>query len=305
MTVLLWKKRLPFCPACEPVRRPVKASLREKPYSRICVTDLDGTLLNNEHEISPPNLLALRDLGEMGVCRVAATGRSLYSLRKVLTADVPFDYVIFSTGAGVMNWKTQEIILSRHIDVTMVESTFRKLVKLGEDFMLHAPIPENHRFLAVQGKNLADFNRRISIYQPFSEIWNGVYPLPWQDAAQFLVIADGMDEALCLHLTKLLAPLKVVRTTSPLDHISLWIEIFSPEVSKGSAVQYLMDTLGVESNDLMAVGNDYNDIDMLKLTKRAYVTFNAPAQMKRIYQVVSDYNNHGFAEAVSDWRSSF
>jgi len=275
-----------------------------KKYSHICVTDLDGTLLNIDHSISEPNLLALYELKERKVCLVAATGRSLYSLQKVISAEIPFDYIIFTTGAGIMNWHTQQIILSRHISPNLVQKAFTKLLKLNEDFMFHAPIPENHHFVAVKRKGCPDYYRRIGIYKEFGFEWDGKSELPWQEGTQFMVITDEQDESLCLRLTKLLAPLKVVRTTSPLDYHTLWLEIFSPEVSKGSAVQYLMDMLGMEKNKLMVVGNDYNDSDMLKLTDKAYVTSNAPQELKNIYNVVSDYNNHGFAEAVQHWFNS-
>ncbi len=270
-------------------------------FSHLCVTDLDGTLLDLDHNISKANLQALLTLGEQNVCRVAATGRSLYSLRKVIDAKTPFDYVIFTTGAGIMNWQTQQIIMSELISPPLVLSTFKKLLKLNEDFMFHAPIPENHRFIAVQAKGLPDFNRRMGVYREYGFIWDGKSELPWQEGTQFLVIADEKDEYLYPRLINLLDPLKVVRTTSPFDHHSLWLEVFSPEVSKGSAVQYLLDLLGLEWSKLMVVGNDYNDREMLDLTRHAYVTANAPSAIKSRHKVVADHNSDGFAEAVELW----
>jgi Cof subfamily protein (haloacid dehalogenase superfamily) len=270
-------------------------------FKHICVTDLDGTLLNDYHEISLPNLKALEELGRKNILRVAATGRSLFSLRNVISPEMPFDYIIFSTGAGIMNWRNQEIILARHISEHLVKQTFHKLLNIKVDFMFHAPIPENHHFIAVQNRGLADFHRRIQIYQPFSKTWEGSYPLPWNEGTQFLVVSDNDNYSIFSELTEMLAPLKVIRTTSPLDHESLWIEIFSPEVSKGSAVEYLMETLGLKHENLMVAGNDYNDEDMLKLTAHSYVTSNAPDELKTIYKVVADYTNHGFAEAVKKW----
>lgn len=273
----------------------------KKPVTHICVTDLDGTLLNIDHTISAQNRDALDKLGDANVCRVAATGRSLYSLHKVIPVSTPFDYIIFSTGAGVMNWHTQKIILARHISKDHVTDTFKKLLKLNEDFMFHAPIPENHRFLAVRSRGLPDFYRRIGLYQDFSLEWDSKSGLPWQEGTQFLVVADEKEEDLYLKLINLLNPLKVIRTTSPIDHMSLWIEIFSPEVSKGSAVEYLLNLLSLNKDNLMVIGNDYNDSDMLQLTNNSYVTSNAPFELTKRYRIVSDYNNHGFAEAVEHW----
>ncbi len=77
---------------------------------RMVITDLDGTLLQKDHTISQGDIGTLEKLGKLGVCRVAATGRNLYKVRQVLFENSPFDYVILSSGAGIMDWKTQKLI---------------------------------------------------------------------------------------------------------------------------------------------------------------------------------------------------
>lgn len=273
-------------------------------YRAVCVTDLDGTLLNLEHEISSHNLQALEKLGTLGICRVAATGRSLYSLHKVLIESSPFDYVIFSTGAGIMNWHTQKIILSRHIGYPQATETFHKLLKLQLDFMVHAPIPHNHRFIAIRKAGLADYKRRLAVYQEFQDEPDKHGNIPWEEITQFLVVADRDQESLLPVLTELVKPLRVIRTTSPFDHASLWFEIFDSEVSKGSAAEYLLELFGLHKDKLMAVGNDFNDADMLRLAGWAFVTSNAPRELKNIYRTVADHNDHGFCEAVDHWLKS-
>jgi Cof subfamily protein (haloacid dehalogenase superfamily) len=273
-------------------------------YRGICVTDLDGTLFNLEHEITPSNLQALDRLGELNVCRAAATGRSLYSLQKVLRESSPFDYVIFSTGAGIMNWHTQKIILSRHIRQAQATETFHKLLKLQLDFMVHAPIPHNHRFIAIRKAGIPDFERRLAVYQDFMDEPDKHGNIPWEEITQFLVVADSDQESLLPVLTDLVKPLKVIRTTSPFDHTSLWFEIFDSEVSKGSAAEYLLELFGLHRDRLMAVGNDYNDAEMLKLAGSAFVTSNAPLELRNTYRTVADHNEHGFCEAVDCWLKS-
>ena len=70
---------------------------------KMVVTDLDGTLLQTDHTISPEDTETLIELGCLDVCRVAATGRNLFKVRQVLTPETPFDYVIFSSSAGIMD----------------------------------------------------------------------------------------------------------------------------------------------------------------------------------------------------------
>ena len=89
-----------------------------KPGNKMFITDLDGTLFNDKRVIHPDDMAALEMLGERGIIRVFATGRSIYSFQKAVEnmgfspscTDMPVDYVIFSTGAGVMACRHGEII---------------------------------------------------------------------------------------------------------------------------------------------------------------------------------------------------
>ena len=65
-------------------------------------------------------------------------------------------------------------------------------------------------------------------------------------------------------VASLLPDLTVIRTTSPLDHRSTWIEVFPREVSKSQAAAWLAARHGIRRGDVCAVGNDYNDRDLLE-----------------------------------------
>jgi hydroxymethylpyrimidine pyrophosphatase-like HAD family hydrolase len=95
--------------------------------------------------------------------------------------------------------------------------------------------------------------------------------------------------------------LSVVHSTSPLDHASTWIECFHPGVSKGKTAAWLATELGVGSSGTVAVGNDFNDLDLLDWAAHAFVVANAPDALKRRFQQVSRGGCGGVAEAVQRW----
>ncbi len=82
--------------------------------TKIIFIDLDGTLIGDNRKVSERNLNSLQRAGDLGITRVIATGRSLFSFRKSIPLDFPIDYLIFSSGAGVMDWKTQQLIYEEH-----------------------------------------------------------------------------------------------------------------------------------------------------------------------------------------------
>ncbi len=267
----------------------------------VCISDLDGTLLGSDRKVSSPNLTMLDRLGNIGITRVLATGRSLWSLRRVLKEDAPLDYVIFATGAGIMDWKTQELIYSCDLDKSQIRFAFEILEGMNIDYMLHKAVPDTHYMHYRSKHGSPDFWERISYYRDFAEELDPASIMEIDGATQFMAIVSGSEEHIYSALAQKLQPLNTIRTTSPIDFSSLWIEIFAPEVTKGKSIQHLMKRLGTDISEAMVIGNDFNDVDMLKICPNAYVTMNAPQELKDKYYSVSHHDEDGFCEAVTHW----
>lgn len=274
-------------------------------YHSACVSDLDGTLLPHQGLISAANLAVLDRLSASGVCRVLATGRSLYSLNQVIPPDAPFDYVIFATGAGIMDWQSKKLIYSQNLDGRQIILVRGILDELELNYMLHNAVPDTHHMLYRPCPGNPDFWNRVEIYREFATlIEDSATPL-WEAATQFLVIVEQAQEALYQSLCERLCPLTAIRTTSPLDYSSMWIEIFAPGVDKGSGLCHLLELIGLSLTDVMVIGNDYNDLHMLHLGSNSFVTGNAPLDLQKQFQVVASCAEDGFAEAVELWLARF
>jgi len=263
----------------------------------IVITDLDGTLLDSDRRISDTDFQTLKKLGTMNVCRVVATGRSLHTARRNLADDFPIDYVFFSSGCGIFDWTMKRHIFSRSLDSSDVVAITETLFESGVDFAIQHPIPENHRFAYHEtGKWETDFATRCELYREFAA------PLDSDvrhvtEASQIIAIIPN-DVNLFHSIKSKLASYKVIRTTSPLDGVSIWIEIFPSDVSKGSAAQWLCERLAIDAKHSLAVGNDYNDIDLLNWAGQSYVVANSPEDLKSNYAITDDNHSSGFTKAV-------
>jgi hypothetical protein len=269
---------------------------------KILFTDLDGTLLSDQGSLSDLNRETLLRLQELKIIRVVATGRNLYSARKILTDDFPIDYLIFSTGAGIMDWKKKEIIYRNNIPNNSVRLCSEILTKGEINFMLHQEIPDSHYFYYYPGNfTPPDFQHRIKIYsdyaQPFEHKRHSEIP-----ATQFLCMLtpesfpDSYDK-----IASASNEFSIIKTTSPLLEGSLWLEIYAAGVSKGNAAQHLTDILGITKKSSMAIGNDFNDLDLLEWSSNSFVVANAPSALKAKYPLVADNFNNGFTDAVRLW----
>ena len=267
------------------------------------ITDLDGTLLGTGGAVSATNLATLADLGRQHILRVIATGRSLYSARRVLDLAFPIDYLIFSSGAGIMDWHTQRLLAVHHMSEAEITAAVNLLIAHELDFMIHHPIPDNHYFAyRATGQANPDFVRRRQRYEAFASPLN-LAASGFTQASQLLAIDPRHGAQSEYDLIKAQLPmLKVIRSTSPTDGISTWIEIFPPAVSKGLASAWLARKHAVAPAAALAVGNDYNDLDLLQWAGHRFVVGNAPADLKHTYCAVRSNDDDGFTEAVTLWR---
>jgi hypothetical protein len=195
-----------------------------------------------------------------------------------------------------------EIVREISLDPAATSRAAGTLLDANLDFMIHMPIPDSHRFgYHAAGGDNPDFAKRIELYHNFCWPIHD-HPDTIGPATQLLAICPPPgDERLISGLRKELIDLTVIRTTSPLDGRSTWIEIFPGNVSKGQTASWLAGELGIGVERVLAVGNDFNDLDLLDWAGSAFVVENAPGALHDRYPVVASNDDCGLAEAVEKW----
>ena len=268
---------------------------------KIVFTDLDRTLLNDNSTFSKQDLQTLRLLGSKNIVRVLITGRNLFSVKKVIDNDFPVDYLIFSSGICIMNWQTKKIIFTEHLNENQSEYITRALIAEKLDFMVHNPLPDNHFFFYYRSsQNNPDFQRRLNLYQKFAHRIK--IPIKIQKASQFIAILNYCSGSeLFTAVAENFNDFNVIKATSPLDHKSLWLEIFPSNVSKGLSAKRLCNYLNVQKEQSLGIGNDYNDLDLLEWTNYSYVVENAPEELKNKFTVTVSNNKAGFSRVVKQF----
>jgi len=267
------------------------------------VTDFDGTIYHKDSSFHPKDMDTLHRLSEQGFVRVIATGRSMQSLNKVIDSSFPVDFVVFSSGAGVYDLKNEKLLRRQVFSAEETVEICRKLLKLEADFMVHHPIPDNHFFHYYHtGRENPDFFRRLEIYRDFAR------PFDFQEvevleATQFVVIVPP-EEQFYTRMSEAFEDISVIWSSSPIDHASMWIELFPSGSNKGAGIAWLAEKLGVAGHRVMAVGNDFNDLHMLEWASYAYVVENAPLQLREMFTEVASCDRGGFSEAFQRFCSA-
>ena len=269
------------------------------------VTDLDGTLLRSDGTFADSDLEALDRLGTLRIIRVIATGRSIFSFKSAVDSNKPVDYVVFSNGAGVLKHPESHILKKESLSAEEVNKAIQVFRQVRLDFMVHRPIPDNHMFAFWRSNaENVDFEKRLSRYETFSRPLDGT-GTGFGPATQLLGVAPPSRGIKILEIIQEALPgFNIIRTTSPLDGKSIWIELFPYHVSKGSATAWLSQRLGLKSESVCAVGNDYNDTTLLEWSGSGFVVENAPEDLRARFSCVASNDNCGVTNAVKRWLGS-
>ncbi len=268
---------------------------------KLVATDLDGTFLKNDKTISEKNLKALQILGEKKIVRAVATGRNLRKVKEVLNGDIPFDYIVYSSGAGVYDWNAQKQIFNRNIKKESVKKLFRYFISEDVNFHAFFPAPENHKHWYYRGENYCEeFERYFSFNNAFAYELN-LEKLPDSQLCQFLVIIPENEERfikLKKKIENLCSEIRVIRASSPITKGFIWIEVFHQSVSKGNGIKHICKLLDIKKESTIGIGNDYNDFDLLEFTGHSFLTENAPAEIKNAFPNLPSNENDAFAVAT-------
>ena len=257
---------------------------------QMLICDLDETLLMRGQPFDPRDVRTLCSLGANHVVRAIATGRALATAQQVIPKEFPIDYLIFASGAGILDWRSQELLIAHALQPDEAAFAARVFLAHELDFMIHAPIPAQHVLhFHRTGKPNPDFERRLARCAAEGRVFDR--SAPCSAASQLLAISAHNDPAATFEtLRRELAELSVIRATSPLDGHSMWIEAFASGVSKSQAGAWIAQSRGIAREDTWALGNDYNDWDLLRWAGRAAVVLNAPAVMRAEFAAVTSLN---------------
>lgn len=271
---------------------------------KLVATDLDGTFLKNDKSISTENIDTLHALGEKGISRVIATGRNLKKTLEVISPEVPFDFIVFSSGAGVYDRRNDKLLYHKNLGKDVVQQLADFLIGNDLNFHLFKPVPENHKCWYHRGSvPCTEFESYFEYHQSDAELLPTEQQIE-SEACQFLVVfPNNLERFLTLKndIENQFQEVKVVRTSSPLETGYIWMEIFHQSVSKGNGVKFVCDALKIEHEYTLGIGNDFNDLDLLEFTNYSYIVENGPAEMKSRFLSAKSNEESAFARAIEKY----
>ncbi|APZ04999.1 sugar-phosphatase [Kosakonia cowanii] len=261
---------------------------------KLIAIDMDGTLLLPDHTISPAVKNAIAAARERGINVVLTTGRpyaGVHSYMKELHMEREGDYCITYNGALVQNASDGSTVAQ----TTLSYDDYRYLEQLSREVGSH--------FHALDRNTLYTANRDISPYT-VHESFVATIPLVFCEAekmdpqTQFLKVMM-IDEPTILDQAITRIPQEVKEKYTVLKSAPYFLEILHKSVTKGTGVKALADVLNIKPEEIMAIGDQENDIAMIEFAGVGVAMENAIPSVKEAADFVTKTNlEDGVAYAI-------
>jgi Cof subfamily protein (haloacid dehalogenase superfamily) len=259
--------------------------------------DMDGTLLNPQHEISPRVKQAIDAARAKGVCVVLATGRPYIGVQRYLrelNMENSGDYCISNNGALVQKAATGECILQETLSF--------------EDYLYFEALSREMgvSFQAFDFDTLYTANKDISKYTLHEVLLTGI-PLKYRaveemDPTLRFPKVMMIDEPENLDRALAMMPAEAFERFTIMKSAPFYLEILSKRVDKGTGVKMLAEHLGIAQENVMALGDQGNDIAMVNYAGLGVAMGNAIPELKEIAQFITATNSEdGVAVAIEEF----
>ncbi|OKP96028.1 Cof-type HAD-IIB family hydrolase [Paenibacillus sp. P46E] len=250
---------------------------------KLIALDVDGTLLNDDHQLSSENKEAIAEVTRKGGLIVLCTGRSPQNSIPLMEEMGLAGYVLGHNGAATVRVEDREVLHIYGLDA-------RGLDPYIEYCRAHDIHYDVNTAFDMYVDNVANLTTEANHMYEHFRVAPATLPA-WEDfrepVVKFTVFtkSDILDEAQ-REWSTWTQQYNIVRSGE------FFVDLMHPEASKGNALMNLAVQLGIAQEDVLSIGNYYNDISMLTYAGLGIAMDNSPLEVKAAADAITGTNNN-------------
>lgn len=262
---------------------------------KIIALDLDGTLTNSEKIITPKTKEALMMIQEQGVKVVLASGRPTCGIQKLaeeLELAKYGGFVLPFNGGQVIEWSTKKIIHSKTLEPDIAQ----EIVRLAKSHYVNLVTYKDNQLLCLE---------QYDMYAKIEAGINGMQIVQPEDYEKEIASIDVpkyimLEDASYLVTVEKSMAILLKDKCECFCSAPYFLEICPMDIDKGKSLDILLNYLGMERKDLIAVGDSFNDKSMIELAGLGVCMRNGRDEIKKIADFVTLSNDEdGIAHLIN------
>lgn len=252
---------------------------------KMVVTDMDGTLLNSDHQVSTKFFQLFQELKKRDIKFVAASGRQYNSIVDKLESIKDDIIVVAENGAFV---KKQDIeLLATPLDQGTIKETIKLLKKVEG---VH-PVLCGKNNAYINGNSDAFLNKLKEYYSQFS-VLNDIAAFDGEVLKIAIYHFESSEKYIYPLVKHLESQLKVKVSGEN------WLDISHMNAHKGHALRHIQEKYGISQQETMVFGDYNNDLEMLALGDFSFAMENAHPNVKKVANYQTESNDNFGVEKI-------
>ena len=263
----------------------------------VVALDIDGTLLNDQHQLLFENIIVIRKLVEAGVCFILVTGRPDV-MATTYSDKLGINPIILGyNGATIRNVATKEIFYSKFLDIDSVKSVCAFLEQENAYYRIYC-------MDCVYSFNQDEFDDDKNIYAQFSRNLKNMMDFKilntWEELKEPVVKVVVFSED-TTNLNYLRDKLKVDPKLSVVFGSRNGVDINATGINKGQALLDYGAMFGIDASAIIAIGDSENDLSMLEVVGMPITLESGDPILRKYVKFVTKSNNEaGVAYALKE-----
>ena len=279
---------------------------------KLVASDLDGTIIDKHNEVSPKNFHAIQKIHNKKIKFVICTGKS-YSVSQKICQMFNAQYGIFGNGNQIINLETNEVIWKK----TLSYEDLQFIITFAKRFHYHCHVyssfevvTESFEFLDLRNLKLKNANSDDNveyvvvpdilkyIEEKNLEVFSVVISTSKNTLKNFENILEINNNIDCTFISK-----RGKYRDNIINKDYEYLNITAKDVNKNTALKHLETILDIPSKNVLAIGDNINDLEMVKNAGIGIAVFDSYDELKQVAKFIttSSASNGAFSEAINKY----